>query len=140
MPKNEIEEESPGLVPIWMTNDLEAVSTKVIDQNSTFGRIKKPQSDKISIVLNCDSKEITIEGSGNGPIDAMIDAIKKSFNLDIKISDYHQHAISSGSDAQAVAYSELLLEGESVWGVGMHQNTVIAGLLSVISGLNRLSK
>ena len=98
------------------------------------------QSDKISIVLNCDSKEITIEGSGNGPIDAMRDAIKKSFNLDIKISDYHQHAISSGSDAQAVAYSELLLEGESVWGVGMHQNTVIAGLLSVISGLNRLSK
>ena len=98
------------------------------------------QSDKISIVLNCDSKEITIEGSGNGPIDAMIDAIKKRFNLDIKISDYHQHAISSGSDAQAVAYSELLLEGESVWGVGMHQNTVIAGLLSVISGLNRLSK
>jgi len=98
------------------------------------------QSDKISIVLNCDSKEITIEGSGNGPIDAMIDAIKKSFDLDIKISDYHQHAISSGSDAQAVAYSELLLEGESVWGVGMHQNTVIAGLLSVISGLNRLSK
>ena len=98
------------------------------------------QSDKISIVLNCDSKEITIGGSGNGPIDAMIDAIKKSFNLDIKISDYHQHAISSGSDAQAVAYSELLLEGESVWGVGMHQNTVIAGLLSVISGLNRLSK
>ena len=98
------------------------------------------QSDKISIVLNCDSKEITIEGSGNGPIDAMIDAIKKSFNLDIKISDYHQHAISSGSDAQAVAYSELLLEGESVWGVGMHQNTVIAGLLPVISGLNRLSK
>ena len=98
------------------------------------------QSDKINIVLNCDSKEITIEGSGNGPIDAMIDAIKKSFNLDIKISDYHQHAISSGSDAQAVAYSELLLEGESVWGVGIHQNTVIAGLISVISGLNRLSK
>ena len=46
--RKEIEEESPGLVPIWMTNDLEAVSTKVIDQNSTFGRIKKPQSDKIS--------------------------------------------------------------------------------------------
>ena len=70
----------------------------------------------------------------------MIDAIKKRLNLDIKISDYHQHAISSGSDAQAVAYSELLLEGKTVWGVGMHQNTVIAGLLSVISGLNRLSK
>ena len=70
----------------------------------------------------------------------MIDAIKKSFDIEIKIADYHQHAISSGSDAKAVAYSELILGEESGWGVGMHQNTVIAGLLSVISGLNRLSK
>ena len=59
--------------------------------------------------------------------------------MDITISDYHQHAISSGSDAKAVAYSELSLNGQSMWGVGIHQNTVIAGLQSVISGLNRLS-
>ena len=98
------------------------------------------QSDKIKIGLKVNSKEMTIEGSGNGPIDAMIDALKGNLNLDIKISDYHQHAISSGSDAKAVAYSELLLEDQFVWGVGMHQNTVIAGLLSVINGLNRLSK
>ena len=98
------------------------------------------QSDEITIDLKHNIDVVTIEGCGNGPIDAMIDAIKKSFNLEIKISDYHQHAISSGSDAKAVAYSELVLANKSVWGVGMHQNTVIAGLLSVISGLNRLSK
>ena len=98
------------------------------------------QSDEITIDLKHNTDVVTIEGCGNGPIDAMIDAIKKSFNLEIKISDYHQHAISSGSDAKAVAYSELVLSNKSVWGVGMHQNTVIAGLLSVISGLNRLSK
>ena len=98
------------------------------------------QSDEITIDLKHNTDVVTIEGCGNGPLDAMIDAIKKSFNLEIKISDYHQHAISSGSDAKAVAYSELILANKSVWGVGMHQNTVIAGLLSVISGLNRLSK
>ena len=98
------------------------------------------QSDKISVGLLTKSKEIFIEGSGNGPIDAMIDALNNSFNLELKISDYHQHAISAGSDAKAVAYSELLLGDQAVWGVGMHQNTVIAGLLSVINGLNRLSK
>ena len=70
----------------------------------------------------------------------MINAFKRDLNIDIKISDYHQHAISSGSDAKAVAYSELVLRDKSIWGVGMHQNTVIASLLSVISGLNRLSK
>ena len=98
------------------------------------------QSDEITIGLKHNTDVVSIEGRGNGPIDAMIDSIKKSFDLEIKISDYHQHAISSGSDAKAVAYSELVLGNESVWGVGMHQNTVIAGLLSVISGLNRLSK
>jgi 2-isopropylmalate synthase len=97
------------------------------------------QSDEITIGLKHNTDIVSIIGRGNGPIDAMIDAIKKSFNLEIKISDYHQHAISSGSDAKAVAYSELVLGNKSVWGVGMHQNTVIAGLLSVISGLNRLS-
>jgi 2-isopropylmalate synthase len=97
------------------------------------------QSDEIKIGLKVNSQIISIEGMGNGPIDAMIDAIKNHFSMDIKISDYHQHAISSGSDAKAVAYSELLLNGQSVWGVGIHQNTVIAGLQSVIGGLNRLS-
>jgi 2-isopropylmalate synthase len=97
------------------------------------------QSDEIKIGLKVNSQLISIEGMGNGPIDAMIDALKNHFSMDIKISDYHQHAISSGSDAKAVAYSELLLNGQSVWGVGIHQNTVIAGLQSVIGGLNRLS-
>ena len=98
------------------------------------------QSDEINLVLKYESKLLSINGSGNGPIDAMINAVKRDLNIDIKISDYHQHAISSGSDAKAVAYSELVLSDKSIWGVGIHQNTVIASLLSVISGLNRLSK
>ena len=97
------------------------------------------QADEISLSLEVGSKQISINGSGNGPLDAMINAIKNDLNIDVKISDYHQHAISSGSDAKAVAYSELIYKEESVWGVGIHQNTVIAGLKSIICGLNRLS-
>ena len=98
------------------------------------------QADEINLNLQIDAKKISISGSGNGPLDAMINAINKDLNIDLKISDYHQHAISSGSDAKAVAYSELIFEEKSVWGVGIHQNTVIAGLKSIICGLNRLSK
>ena len=98
------------------------------------------QADEINLNLSIDAKKISISGSGNGPLDAMINGINKDLNIDLKISDYHQHAISSGSDAKAVAYSELIFEEKSVWGVGIHQNTVIAGLKSIICGLNRLSK
>ena len=97
------------------------------------------QTDEIDIGLNLNGKKISISGSGNGPIDAMINALKNDLELELKISDYHQHAISSGSDAKAVAYSEIISGRESFWGVGIHQNTVIAGLESIISGLNRLS-
>ena len=98
------------------------------------------QADEISLNLQVDSKKISIKGSGNGPLDAMINGIKEDLDIDLKISDYHQHAISSGSDAKAVAYSELIFKEKSVWGVGIHQNTVIAGLKSIICGLNRLAK
>ena len=86
------------------------------------------------------TEEVTVSGTGNGPIDSFVNGLSKELGINIKISDYHQHAISSGSDAKAVAYSEIIMGEESVWGVGIHQNTVIAGLKSIISGLNRLSK
>ncbi len=97
------------------------------------------QEDEIEIKIKKGNETKTIKGSGNGPIDAMIDALSANLELDVKIADYHQHAISSGSDAKAVAYSEISYKQQSVWGIGIHQNTVIAGLESVINGLNRLS-
>ncbi|HIE49207.1 MAG TPA: 2-isopropylmalate synthase [Gammaproteobacteria bacterium] len=97
------------------------------------------QMDELEIQIKKGDEEISINGSGNGPIDALIDALKQNLNIDISVADYHQHAISSGSDAKAVAYSEILYKEQSVWGIGIHQNTVIAGFVSVINGLNRLS-
>ena len=119
----------------------ESGSYEFVDHNINSKANKDgSQTDEITINLKVNDKIISITGTGNGPIDAMVNSIKDYLKLDIKISDYHQHAISAGSDAKAVAYSELLLNGKSVWGVGIHQNTVIAGFESVISGLNRLSK
>lgn len=97
------------------------------------------QEDLLKIKITEDGIEKQIEGSGNGPIDAFISALKNDLNLSVKISDFHQHAISTGSDAKAVAYIEIQNKGESSWGVGMHANTVIASFLSVISGLNKIS-
>ena len=118
----------------------ESGSYEFVDHNINSKANKDgSQTDEIEINLKVNDEIISITGTGNGPIDAMVNSIKDYLKLDIKISDYHQHAISAGSDAKAVAYSELLLNGKSVWGVGIHQNTVIAGFESVISGLNRLS-
>ncbi len=79
-----------------------------------------------------------IEGRGNGPIDAFIQAMAATTGHAIRVIDYHQHAIGAGADAQAVAYLELRVdEAQTLFGVGMDANIVSASLKAVASGLDR---
>ena len=55
-----------------------------------------------------------MKGKGNGPIDACINALSDLLDSSIKISDYHQHAISSGSDASAAAYIEIQINEKAL--------------------------
>ena len=96
------------------------------------------EEDLLKVTLKLNEKEIEIIGKGNGPIDAFTNGLH-SESIDIKVQDYHQHAISSGSDAKAVAYIEIKSDESYSWGVGIHRNTVIAGLSAIISALNKIS-
>ncbi len=78
-----------------------------------------------------------ISGEGNGPIDAFFSAIHKEHIDGFKFASYHEHAISSGSDAKAVAYIELIYKGRSVFGVGIESNVSIASIKGVLSAVNR---
>ena len=95
-------------------------------------------SDKIQISLNADNQLIDIEGEGGGPIEAFISAVNKEFNVSISVSDYHQHSVTSGSDAKAAAFIELVSEGKNEWGAGIDGNTVKASFQAIIAGLNKL--
>ncbi|GAA4341903.1 2-isopropylmalate synthase [Variovorax defluvii] len=79
-----------------------------------------------------------IEGQGNGPIDAFIHALADATGHEIRVIDYHQHAIGAGADAQAVAYLELRVdESQTLFGVGRDANIVSASLKAIVSGLVR---
>ncbi len=80
-----------------------------------------------------------IEGRGNGPIAAFVDALRQHCHLAINVVSYHEHSAGFGADATAVAYVEAqLVEGPSLFGVGMHPNIVGASLRALISAVNRL--
>ena len=53
------------------------------------------------------------------------------------VLDYHEHAMSRGEDATAAAYVEAEVDGEVVWGVGVHQSIVTASLRAVLNAVNR---
>jgi len=92
----------------------------------------------IKAEIEIDGENHEISGSGNGPIDAFVNALNQKLSIDIKISDYHQSAISSGSDAQAAAYIEIQKGGKTSWGVGINPNTTKASFEAIIVGVAKL--
>ena len=89
--------------------------------------------------ITYEGKKVSIEGRGNGPIDAFAHALKNHYGLDIQVVAYHEHAVGSGSDATAVAYIEVQdPAGGSLFGVGRDPNIVAASIRAVMSAANRL--
>jgi 2-isopropylmalate synthase len=107
---------------------------------SYVSHLSSTQNDvnQLELKMSMNSKEYVISGLGNGPIDAFINGLSKELDIDIKVSDYHQSAISSGSDARAAAYIELEKDGETSWGVGINPNTTRASFEAIIVGLSKL--
>jgi len=79
----------------------------------------------------------TLIGSGNGPIDAFVAALRRDLALDVTVRDYHEHAVGTGADAAAVAYVEVMIDGQVRYGVGRDRSIVTASLHAVVSGINR---
>ena len=78
--------------------------------------------------------ERIIEGHGSGPLDAFVDALRRAGIADIAVLAYYEHALGAGSDAQAAAYIEArLLNGSTIFGVGIDRSIVNASLRAVTS-------
>ena len=92
---------------------------------------------KISATIRVDGEERTLTGEGGGSVEAFANAITAGLDVDLRVLDYHEHAIGAGADAKAVSYMELQVDGRELWGVGIHGDIVTASLRAIISGVNR---
>jgi 2-isopropylmalate synthase len=95
--------------------------------------------DTISVRLTDHGQEVTLEGSGNGPIAAFVSALS-TLDVDVRVLDYAEHALSAGGDAKAAAYVECAVGERVLWGVGLDASIVIASLKAVVSAVNRFER
>ena len=100
---------------------------------------KVDEKDVLDVDVRIDGEIREIEGVGNGPISAFCDALG-GVGIEVRVLDYHEHALSAGSDAKAAAYVECQLDGKVFWGVGIDANTVSASLKAVLSAVNRAAR
>jgi 2-isopropylmalate synthase len=84
---------------------------------------------------------LQIDGTGNGPVDAFVDALTRATGQAIQVLDYHEHSIGAGAQARAAAYLELRVDGgASLFGVGIDANIATASIKAVLSGWQRAAR
>ena len=92
----------------------------------------------ITAQLLADGRPVTVQGTGNGPIAAFVDAIRTGLDATIDVLDYSEHALGAGSDARAVAYVEAEVADDTIlWGVGTDANIITASLRAVLAAADR---
>ena len=90
----------------------------------------------LDVVLRDGSGEVSAQGSGNGPISAFLDVLAQQ-GVTARLLDYVEHTLSAGGDAQAAAYIEMEVAGQTLWGVGIDGDIATASLKAIISAINR---
>jgi len=92
----------------------------------------------VSLEVRLRTGEDTQEASaeGNGPIAAFLN-ILSSHQVQVRLFDYVEHALSASGDALAAAYVELEVNGRTLWGVGIDADISTASLKAIVSAVNR---
>jgi 2-isopropylmalate synthase len=91
--------------------------------------------------ISVDGVYRVIRGDGNGPLSAILDALRTHLDIDLTVREYSEHAINEGKDAKAASYVELVPAGdrkstESWWGIGVDSDIAGSGLRALLSAVN----
>jgi len=104
------------------------------------GEINSEFDTKVTVLYTSHGVEKSFEAVGNGPIDAVKRGLQEELGEGMKILDYEEHALQSGSNSQAAAYIHLLDvdTGNVTYGVGVSSNITRASVRAIFSAVNRL--
>ena len=121
-------------------NRKEPIHFRSMRVDDLSGTSKSSFDTKVTVVYTNHGVEKSFEAVGNGPIDAVKRGLAMDLSIDIKILDYEEHALQSGSNSQAAAYIHLLDcdTGKVTYGVGVSSNITRASVRAIFSAINRL--
>ncbi|HET7313815.1 2-isopropylmalate synthase [Salinisphaera sp.] len=94
------------------------------------------EGQKVSVTLAQDGHRFTLDGAGNGPLSAFVHAWNDYTGDHIAIADYAEHALSTGSDAEAIAFVQLKAGTIRIPAVAEDADTLSASMKAIISAIN----
>ena len=105
-----------------------------------LGEVHYRQENGITAIVEIKERgqSTVVEATGNGRLDAVSNALKKHFHISYNITGYEQHALSSGSFAQAISYLGVETREHVYWGAGENSDITISSMQALVSALNNL--
>ncbi|MBD5545387.1 MAG: 2-isopropylmalate synthase [Lachnospiraceae bacterium] len=121
-------------------NQKEPIHFRKLSVIDLSNETKSEFDTKVVVTYTDHGVEKTFEAVGNGPIDAVQRGIQETIGVKVKVLDYEEHALQSGSNSQAAAYIHLLDadDGRVTYGVGVSSNITRASVRAIFSAVNRL--
>ena len=121
-------------------NQKEPLHFRKLRVDDLSDEIESEFDTRVTLTFTDKGVEKTFTSIGNGPIDAVKRGIEENLGFSIKILDYSEHALQSGSNSQAAAYIHLLdaETGHVTYGVGVSSNITRASVRAIFSAMNRL--
>lgn len=121
-------------------NQKEPLHFRKLKVDDLSDEVESEFDTKVTVTYTDRGIEKSFQSIGNGPIDAVKRGIEENLGFSIKILDYSEHALQSGSNSQAAAYIHLLdaETGHVTYGVGVSSNITRASVRAIFSAMNRL--
>jgi len=118
----------------------EPIHFRKLKVDDLSGETDSPFDTRVTVVYTDHGTEKSYTAVGNGPLDAVQRGLQENMGISIKILDYEEHALQSGSNSQAAAYIHLLNseDGRVTYGVGVSSNITRASVRAIFSAINRL--
>ena len=117
------------------TYAVESGPYRLVDYDLLHGRAG---AQRCTANVVASEQTVTISGEGSGPIEAFVNGIVEVLNEPLNIIDYHEHAMSTGKDAQAICLLAIDDGAEGrIYGIGVSANTITASLTAIVSAMNR---
>jgi 2-isopropylmalate synthase len=124
--------------------ELKAMFWREYVERSAPWQLKRFETESKNGVVKCraklvhEGKPVDFKGEGNGPLAALVHGFTTAGVSRFEISNYSEHALSSGETAAAIAYIQIkTADGKARWGAGVDTNIELASVRAVLSALNR---
>jgi len=121
------------LIALFRQNYLEPGCYDLV----SYVHTSRQGSDDLVLQLLVDGELREVRGTGNGPLAALADALAREFAIQVGVRDYHEHAMSAATNADAVAYIEADIDEEAFWGVAINSSIASASLQALLNAVSR---